>query len=498
MRIHITSQITEVPYERTAWVLTCFSGEPLHSQYLPPAALEWVERLRRQGYVSDKKETCVLLPLPEAPVAYALCCMVGERDRVTLEDFRRSGGTAGATLYDKGISHLVLETNHLPHEWPAAFLEGLVLGQYSFEPYRTQEASNNPRGVSEVLLLTREGAASTELETACREVITVATATNAARTLANTPPNDMTPLALALFAQGLAQQYGLKQEILGPAELKEKGLNALCAVGQGSASPYFLIILEYAHPEAKETVALVGKGVTFDTGGISLKPAEQMHEMKFDMCGAAAVLGAMIAVAELQPPIRVIGVIPTVENKPGHNAYVPGDILRAYNGKTIEVLNTDAEGRLILADALAYTEKQYTPDVIVDLATLTGACIAALGHFAAGVMGNSAALVESLIQAGNRTGERLWALPLFEDYKNLIKSEHADMSNIGPKGEAGAIVGGIFLQEFVQNTPWAHVDIAGTAWGVKHIPYWKPEHATGFGVRLLTAWLRQRTHDLRS
>ncbi|HQH52114.1 MAG TPA: leucyl aminopeptidase, partial [Candidatus Hydrogenedentes bacterium] len=252
--------------------------------------------------------------------------------------------------------------------------------------------------------------------------------------------------------------------------------------------PPTLSVLHYKHDAATKTVAFVGKGVTFDTGGISLKPVQGMHEMKFDMCGAAAVFGAFRAIAALKPALNVVCVVPACENTPGGHAQKPGDVVRAYNGKTIEVNNTDAEGRLILADALAYTIREHQPDHVVNLATLTGACVVALGHYAAGLMSDDDALAESLEAAGAVTGERVWRLPLWDDYDKLLEGAHADICNIGPPKEAGTIVGGCFLKHFVGDTPWAHLDIAGTAWGGKNIPYLDPKHATGYGVRLLTEW----------
>src|SRR5690606_6127284 len=256
-----------------------------------------------------------------------------------------------------------------------------------------------------------------------------------------------------------------------------------------------LIILRYTHPEARRTFALVGKGITFDTGGISIKPAGRMHEMKYDMGGAAAVLGAMKSVCELKLPVNVVCAVPTCENMISGNAQRPGDIVTAYNGKTIEVDNTDAEGRLILADTLAYILDKHKPDAVVDAATLTGGCVVALGHYAAGLMTTSEALNAAIQRASDETGERVWRLPLWEDYEKLFKGVHADLNNIGPPREASAIVGGCFLRQFVGDTPWAHLDIAGTASGVKHIPYYKKTDATGFGVRLLAHWLRNEAQN---
>ena len=271
--------------------------------------------------------------------------------------------------------------------------------------------------------------------------------------------------------------------------MAELGMNALLGVARGGSEAPKLIFLEYRHPEAVRTVALVGKGVTFDSGGISLKPPSKMHEMKFDMCGAAAVLCTMMAVSHLKPVINVIGVIPAVTNMPDGRAQTPGDIVRAYNGKTIEVQNTDAEGRLILADALAYTVDTCKPDVIVDIATLTGAAVVALGHVAAAVLGTDDAVVNGLVASGEATGEVLWRLPLWRDYEKQMEGTFADLSNVGPDREAGTITGAAFLKAFVGNTPWAHLDIAGTAYGVKNKPYLESKYATGFGVRLFTHWL---------
>jgi leucyl aminopeptidase len=243
-------------------------------------------------------------------------------------------------------------------------------------------------------------------------------------------------------------------------------------------------VLEHRVEGAKGTLALVGKGITFDSGGISIKPSQAMDEMKFDMCGAAAVLGALDAVGQLRPPLNVGGVIPACENLPGGNAVKPGDILRAFSGKYVEVVNTDAEGRLILADALAYAIREFQPDAVVDLATLTGACVIALGHYATGAVGNQEAFTDAVVQAGRRSGEVVWPLPAFPEYEEALKGKYGDLQNVGGR-DGGAITGGLFLKNFVGEVPWVHLDIAGTAWGVKNIGHVPNEGATGVGVRLL-------------
>jgi leucyl aminopeptidase len=326
-------------------------------------------------------------------------------------------------------------------------------------------------------------------EHACGLAALIATGVNGARQLANTAANEMTPAALAEFAQGIARQSACKCTVLDEKKMAKLGMNALLGVAKGADNEPRLILMEYRHPKATRTVAVAGKGVCFDSGGISIKPPQNMHEMKYDMSGAAAVLCAMMTIAWLRPKVNVIAVVPAVENKTGSKAQTPGDIVRAYNGKTIEVHNTDAEGRLILADAMAYTVDKYKPDTIIDLATLTGACVVALGHSCAGILGNNDNLIDGLIKAGEATGDRLWKLPLWNDYKKQIEGTHADLCNIGPGRDAGAITAAAFLEHFVGDTPWAHLDIAGVAYGVKGVPHLNPKHATGFGVRLLVRWI---------
>jgi leucyl aminopeptidase len=326
----------------------------------------------------------------------------------------------------------------------------------------------------------------------CRQAVAVCENANWARDLANRPPNDLTPGQLAFEARSIAEHHTCcDYDFIDEGRMHELGMNALLGVTRGSSEPAKIIVLSYHCVPEAPTLAMVGKGITFDTGGVSIKPAQGMEEMKYDMCGAAAVLGAMRTVVQTRPNINVVCVAPAAENVVGSRAQKPGDIVRAYNGKTIEVHNTDAEGRLILADALAYTAEHYQPNKMVDLATLTGAVLVALGHYAAGVMATDDALYASLQAAADATGERVWRLPMWEDYSKLIEGAHADLCNIGPAREAGTIVGGCFLKEFTGNTPWAHIDIAGTAWGGKNIPYLDPKHATGYGVRLLSEWIRR-------
>ncbi len=313
-----------------------------------------------------------------------------------------------------------------------------------------------------------------------------------ARDVTNEPPNAVYPESLAEIARELfVADPRVDVEVYPSSWLREHGFGGIMAVGKGSANKPRLIVLTYRGNKEKQQwdVLLVGKGVCFDAGGIHLKPTGYIEDMKMDMAGAAAVLGAIWALKEMELKVNVAGIIPAVENMPSGEATKPGDVIKMYNGKTVEVFNTDAEGRLILADALAYGIERFKPTYTVDLATLTGACIVALGRRVAGIMGNDPQLIESLIQAGKRAGELLWQLPMFEHYAEALKSDIADIRNCAEKSYAGAIIGAKFLENFVEGTKWAHLDIAGPAMAQK--PWlWHPKGATGFGVATVVEWLK--------
>jgi leucyl aminopeptidase len=320
--------------------------------------------------------------------------------------------------------------------------------------------------------------------------------TNLARDLANEPANALPPRRFADIARDVAGRHGMKCRVIGPAQMKRLGLGGILSVAAGSDEPAQLVVLEHGKAGRSKkipTIALVGKGITFDSGGLSIKPAEKMDEMKFDKAGACAVLGAMQAAAVLDLPVHVIGLMPLSENLTGGSAYRPGDVIRMHNGKTVEVISTDAEGRLLVADALSFA-LDYSPDVLIDLATLTGACVVALGIHSTGLVGNDAALAAKLKAAGERTGERVWEFPSWKEYREQLRSEIADMKNVGGR-DAGVITAGLFLKEFVGGKPWAHLDIAGTAWVSKDLPY-KPKGACGTGVRLLTDLLARWNEDI--
>jgi leucyl aminopeptidase len=316
-------------------------------------------------------------------------------------------------------------------------------------------------------------------------VETVCTGTRMAREWVSIPSNDKVPEAFAAEVAAAAKAAGLKATVFNENALRRKGFGALLAVAAGSDHPPAMAVLEHKPRGAKKTVVLVGKGVTFDSGGINLKPAgSQIEEMKMDMAGAAAVAAALISAARLNPPMQIVGVLPLVENMPSGRATRPGDIIKSYAGKTVEIGNTDAEGRLILIDALAWAVQAYKPDLVLDLATLTGACVVALGEKIAGLFSRDDDLAEAVLAAGRCTGERCWRLPLPEDYKEQIKSEFADISNMGATRWGGAITAALFLSAFVEKARWAHLDIAGPAYSKKASDY-APAGGTGFGVRLL-------------
>lgn len=359
---------------------------------------------------------------------------------------------------------------------------------YRFEDFKSKK-DETPRPLQALGLLVAEAEQQLATE-ALTQGLAIAEGVSFARNLGNLPGNICTPTYLAEQAVALAQDFGLKCDVLERADMEALGMGSLLSVAAGSHQPPKLIVLHYQGAAATDKpVALVGKGITFDTGGISLKPAADMDEMKFDMCGAASVFGTIKAIARMQLPINVVGVIPTTENMPGGNATRPGDIVTSMSGQTIEILNTDAEGRLILCDALTYTER-FEPAAVVDIATLTGACMVALGLVASGLLANNDALAGELLAAGELSHDRAWQMPLWEDYQDLLKSNFADMANIGGRW-GGTITAACFLARFTKKFEWAHLDVAGTA-----SKSGAEKGATGRPVPLLTHFLMQRAGKL--
>lgn len=492
MRVHVTHK-TEFDVKTAAsWLaFPIFEDAPgLCSDMLSRSDALSFRKLSQSSVLSGKAEQVLALPTPKGAYQGALALGVGKRESFGPESLRRAAGAACKTLGQHRVRSLVFDASPCGDEVATPFIEGILLGQYRFDRYKAdQDPDHPPVVVGDICLLTGSAGSVGAEQERCDHALVTCRSTNWARDLANAPSNDLSPSRLAETARAVAEEGNCSCTVLDEEEMGRMGMGALLGVAQGSAAPPRLICLAYIGGTHTKTLAIVGKGITFDTGGISLKPHENMHEMKYDMCGAAAVLGAMKTICELRPRVNVICVVPAAENMPGPKAQRPGDIVRAYNGKTIEVHNTDAEGRMVLADALAYTVDEYQPDYIVDLATLTGTCVMALGHYAAGLMTNNDDLGARIQRAADQSGERVWPLPLWKDYHKLIEGTHADLCNIGPGREAAPITGGCFLQAFVGDTPWAHLDIAGTAWGAKHISYLDPKQASGYGVRLLTQLL---------
>ncbi len=372
-------------------------------------------------------------------------------------------------------------------------IEGTLLGIYTFKKYKQADTQNNGngRGITSIAVMT-DSTPQSSLEATRQRAIAFAEATNFVRDLVNEPPNVMTPTELANRASLVAKQFGLDFEVLDRPQMQELGMGGLLAVSQGSAEPAKFIIMHYrgAPTHSEKDVVLVGKGITFDTGGISIKPAENMQTMKGDMAGAAAVIGAMYAIAALKPAINVTVLVPTTENMPGGKSYRPGDILRIMNGKTIEIVNTDAEGRLVLADALSYAVQKEQATTIIDVATLTGAIVIALGPVMAGLFCNDDALNAEIIEAGQQVGEKFWRMPLDEEYAEAIYSDVADIKQTGGR-PASSVKAAKILEHFVGNTRWAHLDIAGTFFSDVKRSY-AEKGATGFAARTLAELVLKR------
>ncbi len=410
---------------------------------------------------------------------------LGKRAELTVEKVRQASASAVQSLRIPGIKNIgALLPVGIEHV--KAAVEGFSLGGYSFDAYKTKQEDKTC--IETITILIDEKSSLELAQKAVEEAKMLCDAVCFARDLVSQPGNIATPQYLAEKAVEIAGKYDLVYSIWERDEMEKHSMEALLAVARGSHQPPRFITLEYrAGEENASPAVLVGKGITFDSGGISLKPRENMEKMKNDMAGAAVVMATLMAVASLKLPLNVVGLIPAAENLPGGGAYKPGDVVKSMSGQTIEIVNTDAEGRLILCDALHHA-LTYKPSAIIDIATLTGACVVARGGFATGLMGNDDSLKTALEKAGETTGERVWELPLWDEYGEFMKSDIADMKNSGgPSG--GTISAAWFLKNFVGEAKWAHLDIAGTAWEEKGRHY-LPKGATGTGVRLLVEYLR--------
>jgi leucyl aminopeptidase len=424
---------------------------------------------------------------------------LGEESKLDLEALRTAASTAVVQAASRRAERVALVAPPLrragPDDAARALAEGAVLGGYRFDAYQKGD-DERPGEVKSVALLFERPGDLRAARAGAREGAILAESQNLARDLSNEPANALPPAELAARAQRVAREVGLRCRVLGVPEMRRLGMGAILAVGQGSAHPPRLVVLEHlpgragaAPRKGKGAVCVVGKGITFDSGGLSIKPAQGMEEMKHDMSGAAAVIGALRACALLRIPLPVVGIVGAAENMPSGTAYRPGDIVTSMSGKTIEILNTDAEGRVVLADALHYARATYEPRAIIDLATLTGACVVALGKWAAGLFGSHEGLVEIVRRAGEATGEKVWPLPLWEEHKKAVRSEVAQLKNTAGR-DAGPSTAAAFLAAFTGDTPWAHLDIAGTSWTAKPAGH-QPRGATGVGVRLVVETLRR-------
>lgn len=471
----------------------------------PEAAIDAVTggkagRAVRAGDFKGKLRQMAMFYGDDGKASRVLLVGLGPRKGATAERARRAAGTAAGEARRLELRRVgVVFPATLPAglqqaQLAAAAAEAGVLAGYTFERHKGKAGDASKKARPELAM---EVFAAKDAQAAVDRAVAVAQAANLARELANEPANHMTPTIMASAAREAGRAAGFKVKIIEPAEMERLGMNALLAVAQGSHEPARLIQMDYTPKGARAakagTVVLVGKGITFDTGGISIKPSDKMWDMKFDKAGGCAVIGLMAAIARTKLPVRVVGLVPATENMPGGGAVKPGDVVRALNGKTIEILNTDAEGRLVLADALAYSAR-FKPDVVIDVATLTGAVLVALGDVRAAVMSTDDALANALRAAGEATGELLWPMPMDDAYGEHVKGEVADVKNLGKGREAGTIAGAWFLKHFApEGAAWAHLDIAGTAWATSDPGKgYLGKGATGFGVRLVYEFLRAR------
>jgi leucyl aminopeptidase len=441
-----------------------------------------IKRVLSDDFSGEKNEIFFIPYVEGMKPSGILFIGLGKKETVSSESLRQAGGKAVSFLRDRGVKNaglstvLISELNLSPFD----FAEGALLGLYDYSRYKKDKKKGK---TFETLTILSNTSDKNRRELEWTRI--VASAVSFARDLVNAPANDMTPTLLAKAALSLKRK-NLAVKVLEGKDARRLGMGSYLSVAKGSHEPPKFIVLEYKGGKGSP-LALVGKSITFDSGGISLKPSEGMGKMKYDMAGGAAVLGAVKAISEAALPVPVVGILPATENLPGGSASKPGDIVRSMDGKTIEIISTDAEGRMALADAIGYA-KRYKPRAIIDIATLTGACPIALGNEAIAMMSNNREFMDALKKISDATFERVWEMPLFEEYKEYVKSDVADLKNSG--GKTGSLVSSAaFLSEFAGEVPWVHLDIAGTAWADKERPY-VPKGASGIGVRLLSNYIR--------
>ncbi|MEZ4414767.1 MAG: leucyl aminopeptidase [Gemmatimonadota bacterium] len=495
MEVSLSTRSTPARTSPSFVAFGLFSGESSCPSVLPDAVREVVEDALAAGEVRTDGGEKVLLHGGKSEARFRVLILgLGAKAEFDEEQMRRAAGRAVRAAEEARCPNLTLVLPSVAKragEMGRSAVEGVVLGAWSFTELKAPpEPGKEKVSVTHLELLAPGGNRST-LNREIRDGLAAAEGTNLARTLQSRPGNLVTPTRLAEEARQMAEEMGLEIEIFDKKKLEKAGMHAILAVSRGSVEEPRLIVMRHQGGRGSEPpLVLVGKGLTFDAGGISLKPPSGMEDMKYDMSGGAAVIGAMRAIAQAKVRANVIGIVPSSENLPSGSATKPGDVIQSYAGKSIEVINTDAEGRLILADALAYAVEQ-SPAAIVDCATLTGAVVIALGHQASAVLGTDDRLVSELEKAGARTGERVWRLPLYAEYRKQLDSEVADLKNVGGR-PAGTITAATFLKEFVGDLPWAHLDIAGTAYGDGSLPYQR-KGALGVPTRLLFEWVRSRS-----
>lgn len=454
-----------------------------------------LSKVIESGDIEGKRGQSLLLHhAPDIKATRVLLIGLGKQEKFDAEQFRSAVALAARRLDDTAATHAAYalidaNVNGHDHAWMLRHMaETTSTALYRFDELKSKKEAPRHPLKTVTAFIGKANISAEDAQSALDTGHAIATGINLARRLGNLPGNICTPDYLAQETRSIAETYGMATTILDEAEMEQLGMGALLSVSHGSREEARLICIEYTGGGDEAPVVLVGKGLTFDAGGISLKPAANMDEMKYDMCGGASVLGTMLAIGIMKLPVNVVGIIPSSENLPDGNANKPGDIVTSMSGQTIEILNTDAEGRLLLCDALTYAAR-YKPATIIDIATLTGACVVALGAHASGLMSNDEDLAKDLLDAGNAAHDRVWQLPLWEQYQSQLDSNFADMSNVGGR-KAGTITAGCFLSRFTRDYRWAHLDIAGTAW-----KQGEDKGATGRPVGLLTQYLMDRTAD---
>jgi leucyl aminopeptidase len=476
-------------------VLGVFEGRELSpaARSVDRASKGHLSRILAHGDLEGRLGTTLLLHgVPGTAAERVLLVGLGKASEFGPKEFREATRAAVRALSEGGASDAILYLAELSvkgHDRPWALLHGTAVAADAAYRFDRLKSKKDRHGKLAKVALGLSGKATRAESLAVERGAALAAGQGLAKDLGNLPSNICTPSYLARQAQQLARSHKLRCQVLEERDMRKLGMGALLAVTRASREPAKLIVLQYQGAARQhKPVVLVGKGITFDTGGISLKPSAEMDEMKYDMSGAGSVLGTLRAVAEMGLPVNVCGIIPTCENMPGGEAIKPGDIVTSMSGQTIEILNTDAEGRLILCDALTYAER-FEPDAVIDVATLTGACVVALGHVATGLYANDEALAQELLTAGEEAWDRAWRMPLWDDYQEQIKSPFADVANIGGR-PAGSVTAACFLSRFAKKYKWAHLDIAGTAWRTG-----KEKGSTGRPVPLLTTFLMRRAQE---